>query len=148
MIKSNNFGSLTGRLYNVQERNKSVTFSIGIVVYNPQKKETEMQFFSLLTVFDNLKKLLLKLEKGAELTVLYTLFPYKNKDGLQMTGLKAHDVTMLGSRQSNSDGGNYKKTYNNTKKEQPKKAQTVEKEEPGDIEIDELPDDLKQFFKQ
>lgn len=144
MVKSNNGGILVGRIYNVKDRGKLVSFSIGILEYNNKTKETEMKFYPVIAIYDNLKNLLTKLENGTAIALAYSLYTAKNKNGYDQIGIRAEDITLLSSK------SNDKKTRPVDTKKEIKKEEDVdienENEDDLNIELEGLDEDIRKYF--
>lgn len=140
MLKSNNFGILAGTVYNINEHGKLVSFTLGVREYDSRTKETTMVFYPIIAIYDNLKKLLLKLDKGTNMVVAYSLYINNNTDSkYPQVGIKAEDITLMSPKRSNN--------YDNTKS----KKETVVKEEDDlgeDINIEDLDEELQEYFSK
>lgn len=142
MLKSNNMGILAGSVYNVYDRGNLVSFTLGVREYDYKKKESVMVFYPVVAIYDNLKNLLVKLDKGTNIVVAYSLFISNRADTkYPQVGIRAEDITLMSYRQSS---GNSSKSV---EKETDGTKDTSYDDDLGrDINIDDLDEDLREYF--
>ena len=144
MVKSNNMGTLSGTVYNINDRGNLVSFTLGVREYDSKEKKTVMVFYPMIAVYDNLKKLLGSISKGTPMSVAYSLFMGKNGDSkYPQVGIRVEDVTLMAPKSANNDAGN--SGYSKPKQQPNKKVQ--EEDDAADMDINDLDDDLLQYFK-
>jgi len=135
-------GILAGSVYNVYDRGNLVSFTLGVREYDYKKKESVMVFYPVVAIYDNLKNLLVKLDKGTNIVVAYSLFISNSADTkYPQVGIRAEDITLMSYRQSS---GNSPK---NVEKENEETKDTFHDDDLGrDINIDDLDEDLREYF--
>ena len=110
MLKSNNMGILAGSVYNVYDRGNLVSFTLGVREYDYKKKESVMVFYPVVAIYDNLKNLLVKLDKGTNIVVAYSLFISNSADTkYPQVGIRAEDITLMSYRQSSGNSSKVQK---------------------------------------